>query len=121
MTAFGERNMMRSSLTQWLTAGRFMRGLYGYAKGLGFVFLTGEVGFKHATSGFMADLYDNDLFRFVGWSIVWLAVALLVIRGLPVVFDALPYMNRKPLSNAAAGRAPVAPPAEPSTPARGGH
>jgi CDP-diacylglycerol--glycerol-3-phosphate 3-phosphatidyltransferase len=38
MTAFGERNMMRSALTRWLTAGRFMRGLYGYAKALGFVF-----------------------------------------------------------------------------------
>nr|MBA3643558.1 CDP-alcohol phosphatidyltransferase family protein [Chloroflexia bacterium] len=28
MTAFGEKNMMRSALTRWLTAGRFMRGLY---------------------------------------------------------------------------------------------
>src|SRR5215204_5708705 len=29
MTAFGENTMMRSSFTRWLTAGRFMRGLYG--------------------------------------------------------------------------------------------
>src|SRR5262249_9451388 len=41
MTAFGEKNMMRSPLTRWLTAGRFMRGFYGYAKAVGFVFLTG--------------------------------------------------------------------------------
>ncbi|HEV2107180.1 MAG TPA: CDP-alcohol phosphatidyltransferase family protein, partial [Thermomicrobiales bacterium] len=44
MTAFGEKNMMRSSLTRWLTAGRFMRALYGYAKAIAFVFLTGLAG-----------------------------------------------------------------------------
>ena len=45
MTAFGERNMMRSQLTEWLTAGRFMRTLYGYAKAFGFLFLTGLEAF----------------------------------------------------------------------------
>ena len=47
MTAFGERNMMRSELTEWLTAGRFMRTLYGYAKAFGFLFLTGLEAFRH--------------------------------------------------------------------------
>ena len=39
MTAFGENTMMRSAFTRWLTAGRFMRGLYGYVKAAAFIFL----------------------------------------------------------------------------------
>jgi CDP-diacylglycerol--glycerol-3-phosphate 3-phosphatidyltransferase len=100
MTAFGPRNMMRSPITRWLTAGRFMRGLYGYAKAIAFVFLAGEVGYGPASGGTMADLYDAGWFRFLGWLTVWLAVALTVIRGLPVIFDALPY-TRRPQSVAA--------------------
>ena len=37
--------MMRSALTRWLTAGRFMRGLYGYVKAAAFIFLTGYYGY----------------------------------------------------------------------------
>jgi hypothetical protein len=32
--------------------------------------------------------------RWFGWANVWLAVALTLIRGLPVLFDAVPYMRR---------------------------
>ena len=45
MTAFGENTMMRSAFTRWLTAGRFMRGLYGYVKAAAFIFLTGYFGY----------------------------------------------------------------------------
>ena len=37
--------MMRSAFTRWLTAGRFMRGLYGYVKAAAFIFLTGYYGY----------------------------------------------------------------------------
>jgi CDP-diacylglycerol--glycerol-3-phosphate 3-phosphatidyltransferase len=100
MTAFGEKNMMRSELTRWLTAGRFMRGLYGYAKALGFMFLTGLVAFRQQDTNdtVLGAIYDAELFRFVGWVLVWAAVALTVVRGLPVVFDALAAMaeQRRP-------------------------
>jgi CDP-diacylglycerol--glycerol-3-phosphate 3-phosphatidyltransferase len=91
MTAFGERNMMRSPLTRWLTAGRFMRGLFGYAKALGFVFLTGLEAYRHhdAAGTFIGSLYGVEAFRWLGWFLVWLAVALTVVRGLPVIFDAI--------------------------------
>jgi len=94
MTAFGSRNMMRSSVTQWLTAGRFMRALYGYAKAAGFVFLAGEVQFGDAADSTMGALYDAAAFRALGWFTVWLAVALSVVRGLPVIYDALAYLQR---------------------------
>ncbi|MCC6790308.1 MAG: CDP-alcohol phosphatidyltransferase family protein [Thermomicrobiales bacterium] len=91
MTAFGESNMMRSDLTRWLTAGRFMRTLFGYAKALGFVFLTGLEGYRHhdTTDAFLGQLYDVELYRFAGWLCVWGAVALTIIRGLPVIYDSI--------------------------------
>ncbi len=112
MTAFGERNMMRSALTRWLTAGRFMRALFGYAKALGFVFLTGYVQFGRDRStgdGALDALYGMAWFNAAGWIIVWSALALTIIRGVPVIIDALGAYNL-----ASAPRATVSgtPPAE---------
>lgn len=90
MTAFGSRNMMRSPLTRWLTAGRFMRALFGYAKAIGFVYLTGYWGWSQGNSAgtWLGALYDTAIFRVLGWAAVWIAVGLTVIRGIPVVVDA---------------------------------
>ena len=95
MTAFGDKNMMRSPLTRWLTAGRFMRALFGYMKAGGFVFLAGLVAWENQdTSGtFIGALYSQDIWRWFGWFLVYGAVALTVIRGLPVLWDALPMMR----------------------------
>ncbi|MGH2614794.1 MAG: CDP-alcohol phosphatidyltransferase family protein [Thermomicrobiales bacterium] len=95
MTAFGERTMMRSEFTRWLTAGRFMRGLYGYVKAVAFIFLAGFVGYTQpgAAGTWLDTLYDLDIVRWFGWANVWLAIALTVIRGLPVLFDAMPYIR----------------------------
>ncbi|MGI8475193.1 MAG: CDP-alcohol phosphatidyltransferase family protein [Thermomicrobiales bacterium] len=89
-TAFGKDNMMRSDFTRWLTGGRLMRGLYGYAKALGFVFLVGLEGYRHHDAGgtFLGGLYANDAYRAIGWTCVWGALVLTVIRGLPVIYDA---------------------------------
>jgi CDP-diacylglycerol--glycerol-3-phosphate 3-phosphatidyltransferase len=97
MTAFGEKNMMRSEFTRWLTAGRFMRGLYGYAKALGFMFLTGLVAYRQQDTSetFLGAVYDVEAFRFLGWVLVWASVALTVIRGLPVIVDALAMMTEQ--------------------------
>ncbi len=91
MTPFGDRNMMRSELTRWLTAGRFMRGLYGYAKALGFIFLCGLEAYRHHDSSgtIIGSVYSIELFRLAGWLCVWGSVVLSVVRGLPVIVDAL--------------------------------
>lgn len=88
-TPFGKNNMMRSPLTEWLTAGRFMRAFYGYAKSLAFVFLCGLEAWKHhdTTDTFLGSVYGVDLVRYAGWAIVYITVALTIIRGLPVIFD----------------------------------
>ena len=105
MTAFGESTMMRSGVTRWLTAGRFMRGLYGYAKAAAFVFLTGQVAVASGGAGGTAvgDLYAVAPFRWFGWASVWLAVALTVIRGLPVLVDAVPYLRGRDAARPATG------------------
>jgi CDP-diacylglycerol---glycerol-3-phosphate 3-phosphatidyltransferase len=91
MTPFGENSMMRSPMTRWLTAGRFMRGLFGFAKLYAFFFLAGLVGYELRDSAgtVLGDVYGWTPFRYVGWIFVWLSVALTVIRGIPVVTDAL--------------------------------
>lgn len=95
MTAFGEKNMMRSPFTTWLTAGRFMRAFFGYAKALAFVFLCGlEAWTHHDTTGtFLGRMYSQDWYWFIGWGVVWAAVALTVIRGIPVIVDGIAYIR----------------------------
>jgi CDP-diacylglycerol--glycerol-3-phosphate 3-phosphatidyltransferase len=105
MTPFGERNMMRSPITRWLTAGRFMRGLYGYVKAVAFVFLAGYLGYvqPEAAGTWLDQLYGIDVVRWFGWLNVWAAVVLMIVRGLPVVLDAAPYLTQ---SDAAAPSVP---------------
>lgn len=95
MTAFGDKNMMRSPFTTWLTAGRFMRAFFGYAKALAFVFLCGLVAweYKDTDGTFIGSLYGQDWFRYLGWGLVWAAVALTVIRGIPVIVDGIAYIR----------------------------
>lgn len=94
-TAFGKDNMMKSSLTEWLTAGRFMRGFFGWAKAAGFVFLAGLAGYERLeTAGsFLGTLYDQTWYVWFGWAMVWSAVALTIVRGVPVVIDAANYIK----------------------------
>jgi CDP-diacylglycerol--glycerol-3-phosphate 3-phosphatidyltransferase len=77
--------------------------LFGYAKALGFVFLTGLVAYRHhdTTDTLIGSVYGSDVFRGIGWVLVWAAVALTVIRGLPVIFDAVALWGR-PMPAAAA-------------------
>ena len=95
MTAFGEKNMMRSALTRWLTAGRFMRGLFGVSKAAGFVFLCGLVGYEDRESAgtVLGGLYDMDWYIWLGWALVWLSVVLTVVRGVPVLYDAMGFLR----------------------------
>ena len=95
-TPFGEKNMMRSAFTSWLTAGRFMRNTYGYAKALGFLFLTGLEAYRHrdAPDSLIHQAYDWDPLRWAGWACVAAAVTLTVVRGLPVIYDASGMWNR---------------------------
>ena len=94
-TPFGKNNMMKSPITEWLTAGRFMRAFFGYAKAAGFVFLTGLAGDERLDTAdtTLGWLYDQDWFRWIGWGFVWAAVALTIIRAIPVIIDTMDYIT----------------------------
>lgn len=94
-TPFGEQTMMRSRFTWFLTASRFSRTAYGWSKALGFVFLAWLLAWQlpDADGRFLDTFYDQQLFRLVGWVLVYASVALCVIRGLPVIYDAMYYLK----------------------------
>jgi CDP-diacylglycerol--glycerol-3-phosphate 3-phosphatidyltransferase len=96
-TPFGEKSMMRSKFTLFLTSGRFMRGLYGFMKLFTFVVIgailvlkvdTGQIG-RLLPEGFMANLTLFSLFC------IWITTALCIIRGVPVLWDGRRYLFDK--------------------------
>lgn len=103
-TPFGANNMMRSPFTTWLTASRFMRATFGYVKAAGFVFLTGFAAAEKgdASGTWVESLYDSDPYLILGWGCVWGAVALTIVRGLPVVIDAYATLREQERGGAAA-------------------
>lgn len=94
-TAFGPKTMARSPLTEWLTASRFMRGLYGIAKASAFVFLTGLfAALLPAARGTPVEAaFGGGPLWWLGWFFVYSSLVLTVVRGLPVVFDAWDYIG----------------------------
>jgi CDP-diacylglycerol--glycerol-3-phosphate 3-phosphatidyltransferase len=94
-TPFGESTMMRSPLTVFLTASRLSRTAYGWSKALGFVFLTWLFAWKlpEGQGGALDAVFEFQAVRAVGWTLVYASVALCVLRGLPVIYDALFYLR----------------------------
>jgi CDP-diacylglycerol--glycerol-3-phosphate 3-phosphatidyltransferase len=93
MTPFGEKTMMRSRFTHFLTAGRFSRAYYGWSKGFAFVILTWLHAWEREPGRFLGTVYDHEAARGVVWFIVYSSVAICIIRGLPVLYDALYYFR----------------------------
>jgi CDP-diacylglycerol--glycerol-3-phosphate 3-phosphatidyltransferase len=96
-TPFGEKSMMRSSFTLFLTSGRFMRSLYGFMKLLTFVLLAfvlvlevdpGLIG-KHLSASFQGN------FKIFTAVCIWITTALCIIRGIPVLWDGRYYLFDK--------------------------
>lgn len=95
-TPFGEETMARSRITHFLTASRFSRTYYGWSKGFAFFFLTWLFAWRLPGAGFLDTLYDIQAFRAMVWFLVYSSVAICVIRGLPVIYDALYYLRDEP-------------------------
>ncbi len=96
-TPFGEKTMMRHPLTRFLTASPFSRSLYAVAKVAAFVLLglilTFQVGFEQITHWIRPEQF-GQLVRLSGF-FVWLAVALNLMRGIPVLIDGRHYLFEK--------------------------
>jgi CDP-diacylglycerol---glycerol-3-phosphate 3-phosphatidyltransferase len=90
-TAFGENTMARTPITRFLTASRFMRAFYGAAKGIAFVFLTALFAARldGAEGTLYASVIDSWPMLVFGWFMVYASLALTIIRGVPVLIDAI--------------------------------
>ena len=84
-TAFGAESMARSPLTRFLTSSRTMRNLYGLAKVVAFVLL----GLVVASGRAGVEAGGLELVATIS---VVVAVALCLLRGLPVLADARAYL-----------------------------
>jgi CDP-diacylglycerol---glycerol-3-phosphate 3-phosphatidyltransferase len=94
-SAFGEDTMMRTPITRFLTASRFMRLFYGAAKAIGFVFLTAlfAARLSDAEGTAFEAVFTSWPMLVFGWAMVYGALALTVIRGVPVLIDAMYYLT----------------------------
>jgi len=96
-TPFGEKSMMRSALTRFLTASPVSRSVYAIGKVISFVFLglilVFQSGFEIITQWVPVD-YFADLI-FITGIIVWVVVAMNLIRGIPVLIDGQYYLFEK--------------------------
>ena len=88
-TAFGENSMMTSRWTRALTSSRASRSIYGISKAVAFVYLGGVIAFKN--SGIYPELVVG--LELAGVILSVIAVAMCVIRGLPVLVDGWKYVK----------------------------
>ena len=95
-TPFGEKSMMQSRFTYFLTASRFSRAIYGGGKVIAFVFLGIILIFQIASEEFVS-WFQNflDHFILITNAIVWIVVAMNLIRGLPVLWDGRRFLFEK--------------------------
>jgi len=96
-TAFGERTMMRSGFTRFLVSSRFSRGVYGVSKAIIFCYLGGLIALRGAMARFSFILPSDVLFSLdlIGQVIVYVVLAMCLIRGVPVLWDGRLYLFEK--------------------------
>ncbi len=96
-TAFGPDTMMKSPVTRFLVAGRFSRGLYGFAKAAVFIWF-GLILTSVSAAAEGLFLLPQWAFRsivFIGDLLAYVTVILCILRALPVIWDAWPLVVKK--------------------------
>ncbi len=91
-TAFGSATMQRSTVGRFLTGSRFMRTAYAVAKTGAFVLLGAEMAVARAPVLGPETLPVTVLTR-GAQVMVWVAVVLCVVRGIPVLMDSRAYLE----------------------------
>jgi CDP-diacylglycerol--glycerol-3-phosphate 3-phosphatidyltransferase len=96
-TPFGNKTMMKSSLSRFLTASRFSRAVYGASKVIAFVLLGIILAFQQAYQQNINWLPSATFAKIVLITtiVVWIMVAFNLIRGIPVLIDGRWYLFDK--------------------------
>jgi CDP-diacylglycerol--glycerol-3-phosphate 3-phosphatidyltransferase len=96
-TPFGNKTMMKSSLSRFLTASRFSRAVYGASKVIAFVLLGTILAFQQAYRQNINWLPSTTFTKMILITtiVVWIMVAFNLIRGIPVLIDGRGYLFEK--------------------------
>ncbi|MBQ3640583.1 CDP-alcohol phosphatidyltransferase family protein [bacterium] len=98
-TAFGSSTMMKNKFFHFLTASRFSRAVYGTAKVLAFLMLIAaympNFEFYGGVDEFFFANYDPMRYTIANIAdvLVYVTVAMCVIRGIPVILESKQYIN----------------------------
>lgn len=98
-TAFGSSTMMKNPIYHFLTASRFSRALYGTAKALAFLVViiayVPNLQFFDAMSVdlFVRFTYYQPMFIKIADALVYITVAMCVIRGIPVILESKRFLE----------------------------
>ena len=88
-TPFGKKTMMKSPFTRFLVASRFSRGIYGGMKVVVFTLLGAIIMMRTALAAGSWGVLADAMPAIVFWTsvLVYVTVAMCIIRGLPVLSD----------------------------------
>jgi CDP-diacylglycerol--glycerol-3-phosphate 3-phosphatidyltransferase len=77
-------------LSRMLVSSRFMRHLYGIVKGIAFILLTVNLWARTSNSAFTLPIHTITLI------VAWLAIAMTIARGLPVLVEGYDLFRARP-------------------------
>jgi CDP-diacylglycerol--glycerol-3-phosphate 3-phosphatidyltransferase len=96
-TPFGEKTMMKSAFTRFLTSSRFSRAVYGASKLVVFVLLglilALQKGYEEGYEWVSYSSFQKGIV--VTGVIVWITVVFNIVRGVPVLWDGRFYLFEK--------------------------
>jgi len=94
-TPFGKKTMMDSSWAKALVSSRISRGIYAVSKVVAFCYLAGILTLKSAITQFSLSMPDTlmSVLLIIGAVIVYVTIAMCIIRGLPVIWDGRKYLT----------------------------
>lgn len=90
-TPFGKKTMMESSWARAIVSSHITRGIYAALKVVAFCYLAGLIVFENVPERF-AMPSPSSMFYTIGQIIVYIVVAMCIIRGIPVIWDGRKYL-----------------------------
>ncbi len=104
-TSFGNKTMMKTHISRFLTSSRFSRATYGVSKVTAFVLLGIVLVFKQALQQNISWINPPILTRLINvtYIFVWIMVAFNLIRGIPILIDGRFFLFEKYLPRSLKG------------------
>jgi len=93
-TPFGKNTLMDSGWAKALVSSRISRGIYAVSKVVAFCYLAAILTLRSAITHFSLPINGNIINAIVimGSGIVYITVAMCIIRGIPVIWDGRKYI-----------------------------